>query len=178
MSVQWRKRNRKKEIEHVIEVTDQPNTGELYLEKKSAGEEWTDENTAYSLLHAEYSVYMVSGKNAPYKEENQVGIFTTEKMNAANTVIGIPEIRNSCGTGNAFRMISGEVVSIQADKSKHCFTGLPFGWYAVKEKRAPKITNWMRMCIIFVYPRIRWETRLMQPCSLQRKKWYIRENCH
>ena len=128
----------KKEIEHVIEVTDQPNTGELYLEKKSAGGEWTDENTAYSLLHAEYSVYMVSGKNAPYKEENQVGIFTTEKMNAANTVIGIPEIRNSCGTGNAFRMISGEVVSIQADKSKHCFTGLPFGWYAVKEKRAPK----------------------------------------
>lgn len=162
----------------MIEVTDQPNTGELYLEKKSAGEEWTDENTAYSLLHAEYSVYMVSGKNAPYKEENQVGIFTTEKMNAANTVIGIPEIRNSCGTGNAFRMISGEVVSIQADKSKHCFTGLPFGWYAVKEKRAPKNYKLDADVHYICISPDTVENKINATMQLAEKEWYIRENCH
>ena len=90
-----------------------------------------------SLEGAVYEVYMVTGKDQPYDERYKVGTFTTKLRQQTNnetlTAIGIPEILNSCGVENQFRMPDDSLVAISADQEECVFSGLPFGWYAVVE---------------------------------------------
>ena len=78
-----------------------------------------------------------TGKDQPYDERYKVGTFTTKLGQQTNnetlTAIGIPEILNSCGVENQFRMPDDSLVAISADQDECVFSGLPFGWYAVVE---------------------------------------------
>ena len=123
-----------------ITVSDMAKTGELKLEKISEAPEVTDHDTRYSLEGAVYEVYMVTGKDQPYDERYKVGTFTTKLGRQTNngilTATGIPEILNSCGAEDQFRMPDNSLVTVTADQEECVFSGLPFGWYAVIEVQA------------------------------------------
>ncbi len=151
-----------------FELKDTAKTGDLSLEKRSAEPQMTDHNSAYSLEGAVYNVYMVTGENQTYKEENKGrNIYNcsdgcgsrcgtrhrnedpdmhTEVDAKADTDIettdkvaaGIPEIDNNCGKENHFQTIDGSLAEIAVDLDNNCFTQLPFGWYAVAEVDAAK----------------------------------------
>ena len=137
MSLENRDSNDEGSYRYEITVADTAKTGELRLEKVSEAPEITDHDTRFSLEGAVYEVYMVTGKDQPYDERYKVGTFTTKLRQQTNnetlTAIGIPEILNSCGVENQFRMPDDSLVAISADQEECVFSGLPFGWYAVVE---------------------------------------------
>lgn len=140
LSLENRDPNDESSYRYEITVSDTAKTGELKLEKVSEAPEVTDHDTRFSLEGAVYEVYMVTGKDQPCDERYKVGTFTTKLGQQTNpemlTATGIPEILNSCGSKNQFRMPDDSLVTVSADQEEGVFSGLPFGWYAVVEVQA------------------------------------------